>query len=226
MEIPSRYPSPPEPDEFVIRGTRASNPGAIQLELFRYLRYFPLKPAIILLVLVALVGMTILVSPLLLFLPVIVLALFGRSVKALRQQFYFGDVNGGIVVSERPCLVAVYTDLTQGGPPFPVVKVVEEPLDRVFGYPPPVRTRVATVAFYYGKTGDRTWDDFDPITVSLGTSDAEAIRRALESIPQGDWEFLELAIRLLPYPFAPGLYRVIQNPDGALASVVKDSHRE
>ncbi len=226
MEIPSRYPSPPEPDQFVINGTRASNPRAIQLELLRYYRFFPFGPALVLALIVVLVGAAVLLSPFLLVLPFLLLVLAGRHVKYLRQLFYCGDVNGGIVVSERPCLVAIYTDLTQGGLPCPVVKVIEQPLDRAFAYPPPIRTRVATAALYFGTIGGSAWDDFDPITVNLGTSDAEVIRRALESIPQGNWDFLEQAIRLLPRPFAPGLYRVFQAMDGSPARLVKDSQRE
>jgi hypothetical protein len=52
-----------------------------------------------------------------------------------REHFWYGDINPAIVISLRPSLIAVYGDLSTGGAPFRVIKVLPHRLNQMSGGP-------------------------------------------------------------------------------------------
>src|SRR5690242_2417111 len=103
----------------------ASNPGRISVELLRFAAHFPRWP-------VCLAGGFVIsvvwVAARPSFWP---LAAFALAVNAMywyrvKLRFQFGCVNAGKVVSTEPFLLAVFTDLANGGgvSPYPVIKIL------------------------------------------------------------------------------------------------------
>lgn len=124
------------------------------------------------------------------------------------SQFNLGCVNPTQVVSTSPPLVAVYTDLTTGGDPYDVVKVLHQPLGKMTGGMPRVGQRLSSVALYAGDISKAHWDDFDPVVVNCVTASRADIERTLKSIPDDEWQCLEEGLRQVPTPQKPGLYPV------------------
>jgi len=112
------------------------------------------------------------------------------------------------VVAHAPDLIAVYSDLSTGGEPYPVVKVLRHPLDRMTGGRPPLGTRLATVALFRGAPNRPRWIDFTPIAVNCASSDTAAIERVVAGIRQREWQAMEEALRQVPTPYRPGVYPV------------------
>lgn len=52
------------------------------------------------------------------------------------------------------------------------------------------------------------WSDFSLIAVDCATSDPAQIARVLASIPAAEWAAMEAALRQVPTPYKPGLYKV------------------
>lgn len=212
-------PPPPVPaplGEAAVLGARASNPGRLKVHFLAYLRCFPSTP----LILAGLVGFSILLA---LFGPprawialLVVLALCGLGLQRLNEYFWSGDVNPAGVVSVRPYLVAVYGDLTtQADGYWPVIKILPQPLDRMTGGPPPLGTRLATVAMYDPNNATAEhWGDFWPRVINCVSNSRADIARVLASIPEDDWARLEEGLRQVPAPHRPGLFPVRLAPPG------------
>jgi Protein of unknown function (DUF3239) len=127
----------------------------------------------------------------------------------LREQFQYGCVNPGILVARKPPLVAAFTDLTVGSEPYPVIKILPQPLTKIKNGVPPLDTRLATIALYQGTGQTGHWDDFHPIVVNCATDNEADIQRVLESIPNAEWRQLHLGLQQLRHQFGdiqPGLY--------------------
>jgi hypothetical protein len=127
----------------------ASNPAGIRIS---YLRYFCARPGPILIlfaVTAAIVAASVWLSWWILFGLALVLPVLAIYLLRIGAHFMHGCANPGVIVSERPCLVAVFTDLTRDGESFwPVIRIIRQPLARL-GHEPVVRGgRVVTAAFY------------------------------------------------------------------------------
>lgn len=188
----------------------ASNPGRLEINWARYIQCFPLWP------------MTFAGSVLLFFslaegihwafwIPTAIAA-FLLWVWWSRTGFQFvaGCINPGKVVSLHPPLIAVYTDLTKGGGvSYPVVKVLKHPLNRMYDGPYEEGDYIAAIAVYDQKEeGKPHWDDFYPVAVQCATTDSDEVDRVYESIDEESWETLDAALKHVPQPFEPGLYRI------------------
>lgn len=139
----------------------------------------------------------------------------------LREHFSGGCVNPAIVVSQSPPLVAVSTDLRKWDEPYPVIKILEQPLHKLPGGIPPVGTRLATVALYCaGEEQLPHWIDFNPIVVNCVTDSQADIDRVFRSISLRDWQDLQDGLRCVEKRTQLGLYfvnsaeRYVQ-PEGA-----------
>jgi hypothetical protein len=128
--------------------------------------------------------------------------LFWRGV---RWQGLYGETNPAVVVSTEPSLVAVWTDMTTGGDPWPAIKVVPQPLGRMTGGPPAVGDRLAAVALYYGSGKEGHWDDFTPEVVNCLTTDPGVIARVVATIDEEQWQALTEGLGRIPTPAKPGL---------------------
>jgi hypothetical protein len=124
----------------------------------------------------------------------------------VREHFIYGCTTPGIVVSAKPALVAVITDLRTRETEYPVIKVLPQPLHWMKHGVPPIGTKLATVALYSGSLHNDHWDDFHPIVINCVTGNQADINRVFRSIPQQDW--LELEVGLEQVPKKPGLYPI------------------
>jgi Protein of unknown function (DUF3239) len=127
-----------------------------------------------------------------------------------REHFSFGCVNPAIVVSQSPPLVAVATDLRKWDEPYPVIKILAQPLHTISGGVPPIGTRLATVALYCAGAEAKQdhWVDFNPIVVNCITDNQTDIDRVFNSIQREDWQDLEMGLRRVEKRTQPGLYFV------------------
>jgi hypothetical protein len=112
----------------------------------------------------------------------------------------------------KPLLVATLTDLTAGDQPYPAVKVRREPAKRFPGDALKVGRPVVCVSRYDGASGDRCWSNFHPRPVQCATASEAEVKRLLKEVPASQWEALQAAIRRLPKPLRPGLYRLTDDP--------------
>ena len=189
----------------------ASNPARIRIN---HLRYFSARPgpiSIFVIVLAAIVAASAWLSWWILIGLVLVLPVMGVYLLRIGAHFMHGCANPGVIVSERPCLVAVFTDLTRDGESFwPVIKIIRQPLGRLGHEPVVLGGRVATAAFYVPPDDEQStrWDDFSPICIDCATGDRAEGRRCLGSIGQAEWEALEAGLAQVPQPVKEGLYDV------------------
>ena len=121
-----------------------------------------------------------------------------------KEHLWHGCLCPAVVVSQRPFLVAVATDLTLGHGSYPAVKVIRQPLGQMTGGAPAVGTRLATVSVYYAGDGATRWQDFEPVVINCVTTDEKEIREALDSIPDDEWQLLLAGIRRLGGRFRVG----------------------
>lgn len=133
------------------------------------------------------------------------------QITRIREHFAHGCINPAKIVSAQPYLIAVSGDLgLRHGDPWPVIKIMPQPLARTGGRRMRVGEEIATVALYFG-TGDQGhWDGFEPIAVECVTDDPTAIQHAtrqLQKSQEGDvWDDLEKHLAHVPRPYRPGLY--------------------
>src|SRR5687768_11862041 len=186
--------------------TRASSPGGLPVQYPLFLRCFPRFPLVCLAVAVVSLALTPW-QPSFAILAVVVLAVFALWMVRLREHFQHGCVNPAKVISHRPGMIAVITDLTTGKGKAPVIKILSHPLSRMAGGRPTVGTRLATIGLYSGNGQKGQWDDFFPVAANCASTDDNAIRTMLRGIPPVDWVELEEGLRQVNGK-APGLYKI------------------
>jgi hypothetical protein len=189
--------------------TEPSHPGRVSAEFGRVAASYPLWPIVL--------GLAWLVA-LLAVLDGFHYTAFGLLAVAtyanyrwwsiIPSWFYSGDVCAGAVVSTEPLLVASLNDLTSGAGSYPAVKVRREPASRFDAATLKIGQPVASVAMYDGTLTDRHFTNFHPRAAQCATSDAATIKRLLSEIDKDRWTALQAAIRQLPQPIKPGLYRL------------------
>ncbi len=122
--------------------------------------------------------------------------------------FQRGDVCPGAIVSVEPLLVATLADLTAGDGAYPAVKIRREPAKHWPGDAAKVGRPVPCVARYDGAPGAAHWSNVHPRAAQCATADENELKRLLSEIDKQRWAALQAAIRQLPKPIRPGLYRL------------------
>ncbi|QDU91534.1 hypothetical protein Pla175_49630 [Pirellulimonas nuda] len=227
---PSAPPGPASVGWPGVPDSLASNPGKVPFNPLRWYRHQPLglivgggvaALALALWLGLSLAGMKASIptkdggeTPIWLFAPASLATMAFYAWLAARK-FNSGDANPGVVVSLSPALLAVPTDLTQGGGSYPVVKIVPIKLKASGGQPLQLGTRVATVATYAMPPNKHAghWSDFYPYPAEYATGDPQALQRLLASFTQTQYEFLQQALTRIERPFKPGLYAMWETPD-------------
>ncbi|MDZ7618794.1 MAG: DUF3239 domain-containing protein [Patescibacteria group bacterium] len=186
----------------------ASNPAQIRIDVVHFL-LSDRKDLILLAGAVAIGGILAVYNP---WAALVVLgigvAMGVISIFQARTAFAEGDACPAIVVDPERNLIAVYTDLTKGGSPRPVVKVLKQPLGRVAGGPFQRRARLAFAALYNGFPQEPTWRNFGGYLANAGTRDEAVIERIVRRIPDYQWDVLEGAVASMATPVKPGLYEL------------------
>jgi hypothetical protein len=188
----------------------ASLPGGLKLNPIRYCQYFPFWPAAFC---VAAIGGGILAFWHWVGLLILVPALLAQFVFWRHQaaRFASGCANPAQVVSDKPFLLAVYTDLTTGDKPYPVIKIVPHPKKSST----PLEERCATVSLYRGSGDAEHWEDFEPKLAECATSDEEQVRTLLSRIPEEEWSALAEGLVQVPRPWKNGIYPIKRRQAGA-----------
>ncbi len=193
------------PPENWFKGSAASHPGRIFVQWPVHLRHYPTKPLLYVLGMVASVALAWLVSWWFLAALPVVLFFIWRYVSMLPARAYYGCLNPAVVICEQPFLLAVYTDLTTGYEPHPVIKICRSPRPKG-DYP--VGTRMPTVSMYYGDFSSPSLDNFIPVLVACYTSNRRDINDAEMRLEREYWDGLEEVLAEVPRPYRPGLYNV------------------
>lgn len=185
-----------------------ANPGRLSPQFSSYARCFPAWPTVYAALILAGGALGLLVHPVFWVLSggALLGALLG--LRRLRKRFLTGRVLPAKVVSVQPYLVAVQTDLRRNSEPYPVIRVVRQPLERMAGGPPALGTRLAALASYSGDRKNPHWDTFEPVVAGCVTADQAAIRRVCDSLTRRAWLDLEEGLRQVPTPTVPGQYPV------------------
>ena len=207
--------------------TYASTPGRFRLNFWLWARCFPgrlafmLLPPLVLLTSGARTG-----NPLVLWLMVLVpLPRLAAEIGVLRRKCAEGNVNPAVVVSLRPCLIAVSANMgKRPGDAWPVIKILHQPLGRAPGPRLQVGDRLPAVALYQNggsaaalswgglvPSAGRHWGDFSPTAVACLTDDGDAVREAMRRLEVNEfgpdhWARLSENLARVPQPYKPGLY--------------------
>jgi hypothetical protein len=187
----------------------ASNPGRLRINVLKHWMSFPLWPTLWLgLVLLSIVG--VLLHWVFFVVAVPFAVLLGLYWWIQRAKFISGCTNPAVVVSVSPPLVAVLTDLSLGqtGTRWFYIKVLEQPLDSMTGEGPNMGQRLATVATYRQGENSEHWSDFWPVAVNCVTWNVDDIAQVFSTLSSADWQQLDTALRQIPRPYSPGLYKV------------------
>lgn len=191
---------------------RASSPGNVSISVLVWLVHYPRWPLLLFAMLVASLVL-VLRAPFagLMVAGFLILPnwLYWRRIK---EHFLHGDANPGLIVSVDPMLYAVGTDLTKGEGRFPVVKVVRKRFRPVCS-PATVGARIMTVALYQASAEPEDvalphWVGFDPRPIDCATRDRDQIDKALASVDDQRWAWLQAALEEVPQPYRPGIYPV------------------
>ncbi len=178
--------------------TQASNPGQINVHVFKYWSSYPFWPTIWF-------GstLTFLVGGLL-WLPLLIGAiicglLMGLYWTRVREHFRHGCALPAIVLSVDQQLVAFLTDLSTGEGSYPAVKILQQPIQKMTGGTPKKNQRLVGVALYEASPSQNDhWATFHPKVANCVTTDEQAIQRTFETIAESDWQELVDALAKIP----------------------------
>ncbi len=202
----AKVPTPEQPGMYYLGPAGAAH---VKLNYLLYVRCFPLWPAVWVVWLLVFLGLALWLRHWGLWL--------GAGLGAFclfYHWFYVADWCGirfacpAKVVSVRPYRVAVYADLGKGEDFWPAIKVLDQPLERVAGGPPPEGARLAALASYEPFSGEEHWQDFNACAVNCVTRDERTLERVLASIPEEQWRTLEAGLARVPTADQPGLYKL------------------
>ena len=190
----------------------ASHPGRLRADVVRVASSYPLWPSV--LAVAWIVSLLAVIDGFhytaLLLLAVATYANYAWW-SSIRSWFHNGDVCPAAIISAEPLLIATLTDLTAGEGAYPAIKIRREPIRR-WRDGGKVGSPVPCVARYDGTPGAAHWTNFHPRPVQCATADETEIKRLLVEIEKPRWAELQAAIRQLPKPFRPGLYRLDAAP--------------
>jgi len=128
----------------------------------------------------------------------------------VREHFRSGCANPAVVIALDPMLIAVSTNLSMVGGEYPVVKIIQKEIPSVCGQLPQVGTRLVTVSLYKPNLERNAthWADFMPRPVDCATTNLPAIIALKNTFTNDDWKELSEALKQVPRPYRPGLFRV------------------
>jgi hypothetical protein len=127
----------------------------------------------------------------------------------VREHFLYGCVNPGIIVSLKPTLVAVFTDLRKNRQvTYPAIKILPQPLKCLTKEKLIIGTRLANVALYeeIKEQESEHWDNFHPIVINCVTGNKRDINRVFRSIPEWEWQALQTGLTQIENKQKLGLY--------------------
>jgi hypothetical protein len=197
---------------FMRADTVAANPGRLKVQWPVFFRCFPTWPIVYAAALLLTLVLSVFISSAFWAVFVLIVVAAGLGLRQIREVAQHGCINPAQVVSISPPLIAVWTDLaTSPEHPYPAIKIVRQPFDRMAGGPVTLGARVVTISYYQGRVTQRHWDDFQPTMVNCLNGDPGAAAHRLQSISWLDWINLEQGLQEVPQPYRPSLH-VLQPP--------------
>ncbi|MBP1167515.1 MULTISPECIES: DUF3239 domain-containing protein [unclassified Chryseobacterium] len=183
--------------------TVASNPGRVRVMPFVLIKYI-YKPIYLLIALLFSLAFAWDVSWLWGGFAFIILLLVNIFYwRRQKEHFKYGDSNGAIVISEKPKMIAVTTNLSKGfGGKFPVIKVLP------YKGKGKLNDRIGTVALYENSEEKPHWNNFFPVPVDYVNNNKEELKAVLESYSEESWEVLKNRIKQLKQPYREGLFKI------------------
>lgn len=187
-------------------GTVASNAGRLRPDYLQIIRCYPMLHVVLLAViaLTALEGLLFHPSGLIIagIFAVVWIVILADNRKAMAE----GDINPGVVLSTRPCLIATYANMSTNRGSMPAIDIRQHPATAA-GQPLEPGTRVAMLCRYAGRPDDTAWLMLHPRPVICLTRDRDAIARVTASISTREWTALQRHLEQVPGA-APGHYRL------------------
>ncbi|WPD21233.1 MAG: DUF3239 domain-containing protein [Candidatus Electrothrix scaldis] len=176
-----------------------------------YIKYYPQWPICL--------GMLFLVSTLsvvmrswyYLPLPIIVAFVLRAYWRYIASFCCDGEVCPGQVISGSPLRIAVFTDLSVYGDPYPVIKVITPPAIKQLNTFLEPGKRLPLLSLYEGEDDEgRCWRDFVPKFIQCFTSDRTLVSDVEKEISAELWEDLENGLTCLSGKIVKnGLYPLI-----------------
>lgn len=196
----------------VDNNTSASNPGAMLVDYWCWIKHQPTAPVVLGLAVLGSAALASLVSNwywLLFMLMLFVNRFYWARVK---EQFIYGCINPSVVISVSPLLIATYTDLSKGIGEFPAIKIINPSLRVIAGQKPQVGMPVATISLYQSAAQDNFphWADFNPIPAEYGTQNIREHQRILATLTPADYQELQQYLEKVPTPDLPGVYYMFE----------------
>jgi hypothetical protein len=189
---------------------RASRPGNLRVNRWRWFRHYPKWPMIWFSSLAFFVVMACLVHGSFWIFATLLLAMNWLYWQRVSDHFRHGCANPAIILSLQPMRIAVSTDLTKGVGNYPVIKIIQKSLPTACGQQPRVGTLLATVSLYFPSSEEEPhWSDFDPRPIDCATGDLDAMQRVMSGMDANDWNELRNGLKQLPRPYRCGLYHVL-----------------
>lgn len=197
---------------FIDHDTRTSLSGKIKPNFVQYTKHYPQWPLCL--------GMLFLISCLFVImkswhylpLPIISAYILNSYWQYIKAFCYHGNLCAAQVISVNPLRIAVFTDLSMYGDPYPVIKVIKPPVTKNFNHLFNEGSRLPIIALYQkGEEEDWHWKDFNPKLVQYVTSDRIQIINAERRISRELWDDLELGLKCLSAKIeGSGLYPLIR----------------
>lgn len=188
------------------RNTSASNPGGVLVNPITWARYHP--TAVFLLVLgVYVFAMSSYLDTLWNLIPLSIMLVVNYFYwRSKSDHFKYGDSNVGLIVSSRPSLAAVTTNLTKGSDNYPIVQIIPY-------YPnkhDKVGDAIPTIATYLAAVDEEIphWIGLRPIPVKYANGNKKVLENCMNSYE--DEQLIQLKNRLkeIPTPYQIGIYLV------------------
>jgi hypothetical protein len=197
--------------------TRNWRPARLPLDMVKWWSTYPMWPTIWAIGALVFVALALAAAPLCSVAAVLFLLLFVLYWLEPKRITKFGNLYPCIVVSESPPLIATWADLTLTVPRRPVpeptfvVRVSQQPLAKVTGCRVKEGDRVVAISMYVKEGTDWTepcWQDLASWVGECLTRNEQEIKRMHASIPGVEWMALVEALKHVPTPHHPGLYKV------------------
>lgn len=196
----------PKKKRFICNETVASTPGGIRFDPFVWIKYnraaaYLSAGSVILFLIISYYYMAFLFAA-------VVFAYKTWIFWTYSAELFTADSNAGLIISVKPPLAAVATNLANAGGDYPVIKVIEYKVKRRVR----IGDRIGTIGLYEQSDDENSvyWSDFFPIPIEYATEDRQQISAELQRYPGSQWEAIRRGVSQLDKPYKTGLYRMDQ----------------
>ena len=197
----------PKNKRFTCNETVATTPGGITFDPFVWIKYnrtavFLSTSSVIFFLVVSYYYIAFLFAA-------VVLAYKSWVFWVYSAKQFTADSNAGLIISVKPPLAAVATNLANAGGDYPVLKIIEYKVKRRIR----IGDRIGTIALYEQGDDEHAvyWRDFFPIPIEYATEDKQQIAAEIQRYPASQWDAIRRGVSQLDKPYKEGLYHIDQS---------------